>query len=114
MTHPTNIRAPTCTTALSGEINTTSVALTPHSLDSVSAQSRAVGLRHIFPGIANLGQHLAALVARLIGANAISCESPCLQFDSQFHRGSFRRCWMVFTQFLRPTFHLSGGIIPPF
>ncbi len=71
--------------ALSRKVYSAPVASTVYSLDSITAQLRAVCFRHISPCPANLGQHFAASVARLVGTDAILSETSGLLLGSQSH-----------------------------
>ena len=47
------------------------------------ASSGAVGFRHVFPCPANLSQHFAAFVARLVRADPTRCKDSRLLFSSK-------------------------------
>jgi hypothetical protein len=85
LAHSTRVRAPASAAPLADKLDAASVASAICSHYSVTAKLRAIGFRHVSSRPANLGQHFAALIARLVGACAILDENSGLLLSSQSH-----------------------------
>jgi len=85
MSHSAGIRAPAGAPTLSGQGCITSHASATDSPYTIAAQLRAVRTLRVSPRPANGSQHLAALVARLVDADAVFRENSRLHIGRYSH-----------------------------